>query len=49
MERTFSFKTKAVHVLSRFLWNAKLCLMWLKKKKEKNQIAIVREMKLQNI
>lgn len=35
MERTFSFKTKAVCVLSRFLWNAKLWLMWLKKEEKK--------------
>lgn len=36
MEKTCSFKTKAVCILSRFLWNAKLCLMWLKKKKKKD-------------
>lgn len=48
MERTFSFKTKALCVFSRFLWNAKLCLMWLTKRWGEKKIAIVREMKLQN-
>lgn len=47
MERTFSFKTKALRVFSRFLWNTKLCLVAYKKMGKK-KIATVREMKLQN-
>lgn len=40
-------RLKQYVVYSRFLWNAKLCLTWLKKEGKK-KIAIVTEMKLQN-